>query len=154
MVILGGMIMAPRAIVLGVVEHQGRILLEVIDGKHEKGTGTYYRPPGGGIEHGELSQEALIREFQEELRAEVVNPRFLGVLENVFRVEESVGHEVAFLYTVDFADLSLYEREMLPLIEGDVHADAVWVSLDEIWNGEKLLYPRGLDDLLRQSVTV
>lgn len=146
--------MAPRAVALGVVEHQGKILVEKIEGKHEKGEGIYYRPPGGGIEHGELSGEALVREFAEELQAEVVNPRFLGVLENVFRIEESVGHEIAFMYLVDVADRTLYEQEVLPLIDGPIENDAVWVSLEEIWNGEKVLYPRGLDDLLRQEVMV
>ncbi|WP_167355884.1 NUDIX domain-containing protein [Paenibacillus oryzisoli] len=33
------------------------------------GTGFNYRPVGGTIELGEHSQEALIREFQEELGA-------------------------------------------------------------------------------------
>jgi ADP-ribose pyrophosphatase YjhB (NUDIX family) len=147
--------MAPRAVALGVVEHQGKILVEKIHGKHEKGEGIYYRPPGGGIDHGELSGEALIREFAEEVQAEVINPRFLGVLENVFRVEESVGHEIAFLYLVDFADRTLYGREDMQIVEDGISQnDAVWISLEEIWNGEKFLYPRGLGDLLRQAVTV
>ncbi|MGZ4107056.1 MAG: NUDIX hydrolase [Tumebacillaceae bacterium] len=146
--------MAPRAVALGIVEREGKILLEVINGKHEQGTGTYYRPPGGGIEHGETSREAIVREFQEELQADVINPQLLGVLENVFRVEETVGHEVVFMYRVEFADQALYQREIHALNDGDVQAEAVWVPVEEFWNGNKILYPRGLADLLRESVNV
>jgi ADP-ribose pyrophosphatase YjhB (NUDIX family) len=46
--------------------------------------GTFYRPPGGGIQFGETSLEAARREMREEFRLEVDDPRLLGVLESIF----------------------------------------------------------------------
>jgi ADP-ribose pyrophosphatase YjhB (NUDIX family) len=42
-----------------------------------------YRPVGGPIEFGEHSSQAAVREAQEELGEEVVNPRPVGILENL-----------------------------------------------------------------------
>lgn len=44
----------------------------------------FYRPLGGGIEFGERAEDALRREIQEEIGAELRAPRLLGVLENTF----------------------------------------------------------------------
>jgi 8-oxo-dGTP pyrophosphatase MutT (NUDIX family) len=59
----------------------------------------YYRPLGGGIEYGESSREAIVREIQEELGARVENLQLLGVLENIFVYEGQLGHEIVFVLT-------------------------------------------------------
>lgn len=58
--------MRPRAIALGVVIHDGRILVEEQSGRHSLGTGVYYRPVGGTIEFGEKSADTVVREYRED----------------------------------------------------------------------------------------
>lgn len=144
--------MAPRANALGIVEHQGRILVEVLSGKHSKGTGTFYRPPGGGIEHGEHSQEAMVREIREELGAEAHRLELFGVLENIYRIDEFVGHEISFIYKAEFADSSLYEQERFTLTDGEHVAEAVWMPVRDFVSGANVIYPNGLAELLAKHL--
>lgn len=117
-----------------------------------KGT-TFYRPLGGGIEFGERGHETVAREFREELGAVVANLRYLGLLENFFRFEDTAGHEIALIYEGDFADASLYERdEMTALEPGDVSWRVLWLPLAEARTGQALLYPDGLLSLLDHYV--
>jgi len=44
---------------------------------------------GGGVDFGETSRDALQREFQEEIQAELTNIRHLGCLENLFTLTVS-----------------------------------------------------------------
>lgn len=80
-----------------------------------------YRPPGGTIEFGERGAATVVRELREELGADVVEPRYLGTLENIFECVEANG--AAFT--------------------------CVWSEID-IFAGDAL-YPAGLLDLLRAS---
>lgn len=140
----------PRPIALGILEKQGAILVEKINGKHMYGEGDYYRPPGGGIELGEHSEQTVVRELREELGADVTPTAFLGFLENIFRVEGSVGHEIVALYRVRFEEESLYRRDVFSLTDGDSQNEAVWVPLADFASGDKLLMPNGLLKILQQ----
>ena len=77
------------------------------------GDETYYRPLGGSIELGEKSAHTVIREFQEELHAEVEITNYLGCLENIFHLDGEIGHEIIQLYSLRLLDTSLYEMEIL-----------------------------------------
>ncbi|TCP55660.1 ribosomal protein L11 methyltransferase [Tumebacillus sp. BK434] len=140
----------PRPVALGIVEQQGKILVEKIVGKHMYGEGVYYRPPGGGIEFGEHSEQAVVRELREELGVEVTPAEFLGFLENIFRVEGSMGHEIVALYRVRLADETQYEQDVFVLTDGDSQNEAVWVPLADFASGDKLLMPSGLLERIKQ----
>ena len=58
----------------------------------------FHRLIGGSVEVGETHHDALLREVAEELGATVDHLRYLGVAENIFRMNGQVGHEVVFLY--------------------------------------------------------
>jgi hypothetical protein len=79
----------------------------------------YYRPLGGGIEFGETSRNAVIREIR-ELVAEIENLIWLGAIENIFMLEGEPGHKIVLVYDATFVDRSLYEREVLIGHEGEV----------------------------------
>jgi ADP-ribose pyrophosphatase YjhB (NUDIX family) len=59
----------------------------------------YHRLVGGGVEFGETSHEAVVREVREELGATLIAPCLLGVLENHFELDGDPGHEVVFVYS-------------------------------------------------------
>lgn len=59
----------------------------------------YHRLVGGGVELGETHRDAIVREVQEELGATIHDLDLLGTVENIFRIDGELGHEVVFLYT-------------------------------------------------------
>jgi 8-oxo-dGTP pyrophosphatase MutT (NUDIX family) len=142
----------PRANTLGVIVKDNYILLEEQEGKHSKGIGFYYRPIGGTIELGERSNETLVREFTEELGVEVFVSRYISCIENIFKIDENIGHEITQLYFVDFIDKNLYLKEHFTISEGNKITHAKWISKEEIFSGEKVLYPNGLTEILKQEI--
>ena len=64
----------------------------------------FHRLVGGGVELGERSVEAVVREIGEELGTALLQPRLLGVLESIFVFEGGPGHEVVFVYTGELGD--------------------------------------------------
>jgi len=94
----------------------------------------YYRPLGGGIEYGESSREAVLREIQEELGVEVNNLQLIGVLENIFIYEGQQGHEIVFVFDAEFTDKSLYKFDEIDGYEQEANVGfkAKWYSLDII----------------------
>ncbi|MEB3291669.1 MAG: NUDIX domain-containing protein [Synechococcales bacterium] len=128
-----------RVIVLGLVRHGDRVLLS--EGYDSKLGSHYYRALGGGIDFGESSQDALRREFQEELRVELENIRYLGCSENLFCLEDEPGHEIVFAYQCDLCDRSLYEKSSIPYYEGHKEYQASWIEISELQSGIKRLVP-------------
>jgi ADP-ribose pyrophosphatase YjhB (NUDIX family) len=106
----------------------------------------YARTIGGGIETGERSVDALRREIREELGLEIAGPRLLGVLENIFAVDDRQVHEIVFVYDAAFAEAATYERAGLPVNEAACVEPAMWVAMDTFRDGTTPIYPR---DLLR-----
>ncbi|WP_410620098.1 NUDIX hydrolase [Amycolatopsis sp. cmx-8-4] len=141
---VSGMGSTIRPLALGVIRRGGALL--VFEGHDEVKDETFYRPLGGGIEFGETGAEALRREFREELDADVEVGERIEVLENVFVSEGRTGHEIVFLYDAQFADPNLYAREEFKILDDD--STARWVDVADFRNGTKILYPKGLTELL------
>lgn len=100
-----------RPIVICVFRKNDSILVaEGVD----PGTGNYYyRPVGGGIEYGERSSDALIREMKEELDAEICNLHLLGTIENIFTFNGDLGHEMVQVYDAEFVDIGFMTNPVL-----------------------------------------
>ncbi|MFT4215368.1 MAG: NUDIX domain-containing protein [Microbacterium sp.] len=58
----------------------------------------YHRLIGGSVEVGETHRDAIEREVREELSAAIRELRYLGVVENIFRIDGTVGHEIVIIY--------------------------------------------------------
>ena len=114
----------------------------------------FCRPLGGGIEFGESSQEAMLREISEEIGTEVENLNLIKVIENIFTYEGKQGHEIVFVYDAEFVDKSWYEKEELTCYESsiDTKFTAKWVSLAEMKNKNIRLVPDGLANLLAAEI--
>ena len=108
---------------------------------------TFCRPLGGGIEFGERGEDALRREFREELGADLRDIRLLGFLENIFTYEGEPGHELALVYEASFVDSSLYSHDTFVVAESP-EAPGVWRRPESLAAAGVPLYPEGLDDLL------
>lgn len=136
-----------RLVALCVFRQDDRILVSEGFSKNLKKWA--YRPPGGGIEFGEQSQQAVEREIREELGAEIRNVRFLGTLENVFSLGRRRGHQIAFVYEAKFVDATFYDRDRLVGHEDfGLPFDLIWKDLADFDDSRIVLLPSGLRDIL------
>ncbi|OHX29923.1 NUDIX hydrolase [Bacillus mycoides] len=129
--------MYPRAKAFGIAIQQERLLVQ----EYRTGDETYYRPLGGAIELGEKSADTIIREFKEELHAEIEVTNYLGCLENIFHLDGEIGHEIIQLYSLRLLDTSLYEMELLNIKDEQTASYAKWVPITAFIQKEKILYP-------------
>lgn len=136
-----------RVIVIGVAIRDDRVL--AIEGFDTTKGERFHRPPGGGIEFGETSEESLRREFREELDVELTAIAYLGALENLFTYEGQRGHEILFVYRVELADDERFSADTVAGVESDgTPYQARWLALDDARNGSAILYPSGLVELV------
>lgn len=134
-----------RPLALAIVR-RGQDLL-VFEGRDELKGEIYHRPLGGGIEFGETAVEAVRRELQEELAAELTAVERIAVMENLFTYEGKPGHEIVFLFAAELVDKSLYARDEVGVVL-DEGSPIRWLSLADVLSGKEILYPHGLAELL------
>lgn len=135
-----------RVLALGLIKQGDRVFIsQGYDPVKQK---TFYRAMGGGVDFGETSFEALQREFQEEIQAQLINISYLGCLENLFTFNGKPGHELLQVYQCDFVDPKFYELESLTFAEGKRQKTALWVDISRFKSGELLLVPEPFLDLL------
>lgn len=126
-----------RPIVLGMVKRDNKIL--VSKGYDKAKSEEFYRSIGGGIEFLENSQDALKREFKEELGIDINIGEFLGISENIFTYNGKNAHEIILFYDVSISDLDY--KEKYHIIDDNCETDAMWIDIDKFKNKELKLYP-------------
>jgi 8-oxo-dGTP pyrophosphatase MutT (NUDIX family) len=134
-----------RPLALMIVKNQDKLL--VTRGFDENKGEEFFRIPGGGIEFGETSEQALRREAWEEFGTELTQVKFLKVLENIFDFNGSRGHEIVFVYQAELTNQDLYGLEKIKILDspsGKCYSE--WLPLAGI-TGKKL-YPDGVSGLL------
>ena len=130
-----------RPISLGLIQHQNHLF--VSQGTDRSTGKRFYRFLGGGIDFGETAEAALLREFQEEIQADLTQIEYLACLENIFRCHGKPGHEMIQLFKCQFADQRFYQLDRtFVLSEGDKKVDALWIPIPEIDAGKFNLVPQ------------
>jgi len=128
-----------RVLALGLIKDGDRIFIS--EGYDPVKQDTFYRIMGGGVDFGEHSLDALQREFQEEIQAELTNIKYIGCIENIFQFNGKPGHELIQLYQCDFADPKFYQLESLVFAEGERKKTALWIPIERFKSGELRLVP-------------
>ena len=127
-----------RPIVLGVAIKDGKLL--VSEGYDKLKDQAFYRCLGGGIEFLEKSDEALKREFVEELGIEITTKDFLGIAENIFTFEGKNGHELVFFYSIDIND-SDYKDEYT-ILDMEKETKVKWIDIEDLKSKKQIVYPQ------------
>ncbi len=128
-----------RILALGLIRDGDRTFLS--EGYDPVKQQIFYRALGGGVDFGETSYDALKREFQEELQAELTNIKYLGCIENLFIFKGQQGHEIIQLYQCDFVDSKFYKLEQLEFTEGESKQTALWMNIEQCKSGEVHVVP-------------
>lgn len=135
-----------RNIAVGLPMRAGHVL--VLDGTDAVKGEDFHRAIGGGIEFGETAEQALRREFMEELGVTLEDVTLLAVVENIFEYEGSPGHETAHVFAVHAADLDALplDAQLYVLDEG---SPVRWVPFRE---ADRPFYPSGVSDLIESRL--
>ena len=132
----------PRVGVGAVVLRRGRVLLVRRGGQPSRGKWTL---PGGLVEVGETSTDAVRRELREECGIEVRVAGLAGVLDRIVRDDDG---RVRYHYVlVDY----LAYPDTDAVVAGSDAAEACWVPLDRL--GE-LDVTEGLHDMIRRALAM
>lgn len=127
-----------RPIALGLCIRNGKLL--VGEGFDNVKNQTFYRCLGGGIEFLEKSSDALKREFQEEINANIIVKDFLGISENIFTYKGKNAHELILFYSIDILDKDYKEEYLINDACGEFKAK--WIDIYDFKNNSKILYPK------------
>ena len=127
-----------RPIALGLVIKDNKLL--VSEGFDKVKNEIFYRCLGGGIEFLEKSEEALKREFLEEINVDIAVKDFLGISENIFTYQGKNAHELILFYSIEISDEN-YQEEYKVI---DEHGETIakWIDINEFKNKNKTLYPK------------
>jgi ADP-ribose pyrophosphatase YjhB (NUDIX family) len=96
-----------------------------------------YALPGGHVSFGEISEEALIREFREEIGADIKVERLILVGENFFPWGEKPCQQICLYYLVSLCDptqipLEGAFRAYDKIFNERIDIEFSWLSLSQI----------------------
>lgn len=132
----------PRVGVGAVVLHEGRVLLVRRGGQPSRGRWTL---PGGLVELGETTAEAVRRELHEECGIDITVAGLAGVVDRVVRDAEG---RIRYHYVlVDYLAYTDTDR----VTAGSDAAEACWVEVERV---TELDVTDGLMDMIQRAIAV
>ncbi|WP_353647550.1 NUDIX domain-containing protein [Nakamurella sp. A5-74] len=112
----------------------------------------YHRLIGGGVELGETHRDAIIREVDEELGATIHDLELLATVENIFRIDGVLGHEVVFVHTGRLDPQPAASGATLTESDGSA-VPVMWRPYDDV--EEPLpLFPNAVRSILSRAMVV
>lgn len=129
-----------RPISLAVLRRPGDKALLLDAGYDSKKHSSFYRPLGGGIDFGERSEEALIREFMEEIGKEIEVVKPICVDENIFVYNGEQGHQIMFVHECKFVNEADYSIEKIQGVEKPDNF-SIWRTIEQIKAEGSVVYP-------------
>ena len=112
--------------VAGVLIRNGKIFLQRVEND--------YALPGGHVDYGETSENALVREFKEELNVDISCERLLWVEENFWKWGDKNAHGISFYYLVSLKENKELSDDFLEFSIDNKNVLLQWVSLDLFGN--------------------
>ena len=113
--------------VAGIIIHNNKILT------HRDINKDHYCLPGGRIEIGETSEQAIKREIKEELGKDVEIIEYKSTIENFFEFENNKYHEIYFLYKIEFVNEEDKKiNYTIHNVEGKQYLQYEWLELNKI----------------------
>ena len=133
--------------VAGICVQNGRVLLQTTTGEDRS-----FAFPGGHVAFGETNGETLIREFREEIGADVSVGELKWVAEIFFPWGDKPCHQICLYYLVELRDSGIPMDGVFP---GKEHLEGRkfdlefhWVPIEEV--GKLEVYPTQAPELLKK----
>lgn len=133
--------------VAGICVRDGKVLLQTTTGEDRS-----FAFPGGHVTFGETNAQTLVREFREEIGADITVGELKWVAEIFFPWGNKPCHQICLYYMVEINDPGFPAEEMFP---GAEHMEGRtfdlefhWVPLDEVKKLE--VYPTQAPELLKK----
>ena len=129
---------------VALMEHSGD-RVAVIRFPGTAGMPPFHRLVGGSVEYGERAKTAAVREVREEIGIDLAHIEHLGVIENLFELDDEVGHEIVFIYRASI------DAAVIPPGGGwfQDNGDPIWVEWLPLHEPLELaLYPAGVAGVL------
>ena len=106
--------------------------------------------PGGRVQDGEDSIEALQREIQEEMGLETTYVKPVAIIENFFKKKEKNYHEILFVHELKFQDEKSYNKKIEPIEENKKEKLTFeWKNINEL-DKENFL-PKTLINIIKEN---
>ncbi|MEM6821913.1 MAG: NUDIX domain-containing protein [Verrucomicrobiota bacterium] len=123
--------------------NRNRLLVHVVENQDDGKI--WHIPPGGGIQYGESSVDALKKEIKEELDWSISGEQLIGSFESYHSINGMKEHEISFVYLaklLNSSDLSYASREVIE--DNGKKKTFQWMDLETLKHPRSLLYPEGL----------
>lgn len=110
--------------VAGYITCQDKVLLQKdLDEDH-------YNLIGGRVQFGETTEEALVREIEEEIGVKVKEPKLIHIAENFFGWHGLQAHEIDFVFAIELSKKYLEKFSHFHIL--DQEEETVWVDKKDI----------------------